>query len=256
MVCEKAINTFEKLPKVHKKTALRKCFYWYRELSLLKKLETFSLQIYSKIALSQYALLSTFQSSYSVEYLRELATFPFSFILNINFFKNFQSNILLNFLAKILSILILRGEYSFSKYAKFSEKLKFLTYVCVSRDKKWKFFGKFCIHIKWMNPYDVLEVCIAERPWETSSLEIRHFVGQQFRQKNLHAHDPIIQTNTIKNQTTEEALQRCSYKKMFWKQVANLQENTLAEVVFSCKFLHIFRRPFPKNTSGGPLLKQ
>ena len=30
----------------------------------------------------------------------------------------------------------------------------------------------------------------------------------------------------------EAALQRCSYKKMFWKYAANLQENTHAEVWF------------------------
>ena len=56
---------------------------------------------------------------------------------------------------------------------------------------------------------------------------------------------------------------------MFWKCAANLQKNTLAEVRFQeiCKatlllrhecssvnLLHIFRTPFPKNTSEGLLL--
>ena len=57
----------------------------------------------------------------------------------------------------------------------------------------------------------------------------------------------------------EAALQRCSYKKMFWKYTANLQKNAPAEVwfqqsclqfywnctsvwVFSCNILHIFRK--------------
>ena len=30
----------------------------------------------------------------------------------------------------------------------------------------------------------------------------------------------------------EAALQRCSYKKVFWKYVANLQENSHAKVLF------------------------
>ena len=38
-------------------------------------------------------------------------------------------------------------------------------------------------------------------------------------------------------------------EKGFWKYAANLQENTHANVWF-----HIFRAPFPRNTSGGLLL--
>ena len=36
----------------------------------------------------------------------------------------------------------------------------------------------------------------------------------------------------VNNFQAEAALQRCSYKKLFWKYVANLQENTHAEVQF------------------------
>ena len=57
---------------------------------------------------------------------------------------------------------------------------------------------------------------------------------------------------------SEAALQRCSYKKLFWKYAANLQENAHAEVLFQSNFiditirhgrspvnlLHIFRTPF------------
>ena len=64
----------------------------------------------------------------------------------------------------------------------------------------------------------------------------------------------------------EAVLQRCSYKKLFWKYAVNLQENTHAEA--QCNFieialwhgcspvnlLHIFRTPFLKNSSGGLLL--
>ena len=47
--------------------------------------------------------------------------------------------------------------HPFSTYAKFSEKLTFLTpwyaYVRVRiRGNKMLFFGKFCVHTKWMNP--------------------------------------------------------------------------------------------------------
>ena len=48
-------------------------------------------------------------------------------------------------------------DHSFSAYAKFSEKLIFLTpwyshVVCVSGGKKFLFFGKFCARTKWMIP--------------------------------------------------------------------------------------------------------
>ena len=53
---------------------------------------------------------------------------------------------------------------------------------------------------------------------------------------------------------TEAAIQRCSYKKVFWKIAANSQENTHAEVrtsevrtsawMFSCKFAAYFQNTF------------
>ena len=66
---------------------------------------------------------------------------------------------------------------------------------------------------------------------------------------------------------SEAALERCSYKKVFWRYASNLQKNTHAEVWFQSNFiemtlrhrcspvnlLHIFGTPFPKNTSGGLL---
>ena len=36
----------------------------------------------------------------------------------------------------------------------------------------------------------------------------------------------------LENLTAEAAIQRCSYKKVFWKYAANLQENTHAKVWF------------------------
>ena len=68
---------------------------------------------------------------------------------------------------------------------------------------------------------------------------------------------------------TEAALQRCSYKKVFWKYLANLLENTHVEVWYQSSFIeitlrhgcsplnlqHFFRAPFPKNTFGGLHLK-
>ena len=42
-------------------------------------------------------------------------------------------------------------DHLFNKYAKFFAKLT--TNVCVSGDKKCYFFGKFCVHTKWMIPY-------------------------------------------------------------------------------------------------------
>ena len=52
-------------------------------------------------------------------------------------------------------------------------------------------------------------------------------------------------------QYTEAALDMCSYKKMFWKYVVNLQKNTRAEVLFytsalvsSCKFVPYFKNNF------------
>ena len=66
----------------------------------------------------------------------------------------------------------------------------------------------------------------------------------------------------------EAALHRCSYKKLFWKYAANLQENngvvfnkvaifieiTLPHVCFPLNLLYIFRTPFYKNTYEGLLL--
>ena len=61
---------------------------------------------------------------------------------------------------------------------------------------------------------------------------------------------------------SEAATQRCSMKKVFWKYTANLQENNHAEVWITLRhcyspvnLLHIFRIPFPRNTSGRLLLK-
>ena len=72
---------------------------------------------------------------------------------------------------------------------------------------------------------------------------------------------------------TEAAIQRCSHKTVFWKYAANLQDNTHAEVRFQIKLLcnfieialrhgcslvnllHIFRTPFPQNTSRRLLLQ-
>ena len=56
----------------------------------------------------------------------------------------------------------------------------------------------------------------------------------------------------------EAAIQRCSQEKVFWKHVANVQENTHAEVIeitlrdgrSPVNLLNIFRTPFYKNTSG------
>ena len=68
---------------------------------------------------------------------------------------------------------------------------------------------------------------------------------------------------------TEAAIQMCSYKKVFWKYAANLHEKTHAEVLlynftnitlwhrcFPVNFLHVFRKSFLHNTSGGLLLHQ
>ena len=64
----------------------------------------------------------------------------------------------------------------------------------------------------------------------------------------------------------EAAVQRCSQEKVFWKYAANLQENAHTEVQSNfieitlrhrCSVVnlqHIFRTPFPKNTSGWLLL--
>ena len=64
----------------------------------------------------------------------------------------------------------------------------------------------------------------------------------------------------------EAATQRCSYEKVFRKYVANLQEDTHAEVQSNfieitlrhgcspVNLLHIFKTPFPRNTSGWLLL--
>ena len=45
-------------------------------------------------------------------------------------------------------------DHLFSTYAKFSEKLLFLTqsYMFVSGGNKWSFFGRFCVHTNWMIP--------------------------------------------------------------------------------------------------------
>ena len=59
---------------------------------------------------------------------------------------------------------------------------------------------------------------------------------------------------------SEAALQRCSYKKVFWKYAANVQllcnfiEITLRHGCSPIKLLHFFRTSFPKNISRGLLL--
>ena len=66
----------------------------------------------------------------------------------------------------------------------------------------------------------------------------------------------------------EVVTQKCSWEKVFWKYAANLQENTHVEVWLQSNFievtlqhvcspvnlLHIFRKPFLKNTSEWLLL--
>ena len=59
------------------------------------------------------------------------------------------------FISTLNNIAKSHGDHSFSTYAKYSEKLIFLTldthtYVCVSRGKKCYFFGRFCVRTKWM----------------------------------------------------------------------------------------------------------
>ena len=98
-----------------------------------------------------------------------------------------------------------------------------------------------------------LQLSIPKRPWWTKD---------------------FISTGSMMGTTipSEAAIQRCSYKKFFWKHAANLQENTLGWSVISirlfCNFieitfrhgcspvnlLHIFRTPFAINTSGRLLL--
>ena len=58
----------------------------------------------------------------------------------------------------------------------------------------------------------------------------------------------------------EAVLQRCSYKKVFWKYAASLQEienkvSTLRHGYSLVNLLHIFRTPFPMNISEGLLLQ-
>ena len=74
----------------------------------------------------------------------------------------------------------------------------------------------------------------------------------------------LLLLTVTSNIPSETALHRYSYKKLFWKYAANLQENAHAEVWFieiklrhGCSLvnlLHTFRTSFPKNTSGGLLL--
>ena len=71
---------------------------------------------------------------------------------------------------------------------------------------------------------------------------------------------------TVKKLSTALSLHRCSYKKMFWKYAANLEENTHAEVrfqqseitlrhgCFPVNILLIFRTVFPRNTFAVLLL--
>ena len=61
-------------------------------------------------------------------------------------------------------------------------------------------------------------------------------------------------------EVTEAAHQKCSCEKVFWKDAANVQENSHAEIALrqGCSpvnLLNMFWKPFPKNTSRGLLLK-
>ena len=77
-------------------------------------------------------------------------------------------------------------------------------------------------------------------------------------------------TRLLSDLFTEASLHRCSYKMMFWRYAANIQENThveewfqwsskatLLKSHFGCSLvnlLYISRMPFPKSTSTGLLL--
>ena len=50
--------------------------------------------------------------------------------------------------------------------------------------------------------------------------------------------------NSLRSINTEAAIQNCSYEKVFWKNAANLQENTHTKVWFQNKALqHYWNRP-------------
>ena len=94
-----------------------------------------------------------------------------------------------------------------------------------------------------------------------------------FYSKTARKHFSWVHLLTLKKFVTnsEAALQRCSWKKVFWKYAANLSRTPMSECdfnkvalqlywnrtsvwVFSCNLLNIFRTSFPKNTPGWLLL--
>ena len=95
----------------------------------------------------------------------------------------------------------------------------------------------------------------------------------QFANINNFFKETFFRNSASLRKKTETALQRCSQEKLCSKYAANLQKNTHAKMQFQqiCKalrfrigfrqerssvnLLDIFRKPFPKNTSGGILLE-
>ena len=83
----------------------------------------------------------------------------------------------------------------FSTHAKFFENYHFLpldthTYVCVSGDKNFYFFGKFCFRTKWMIPNDSATLC------KNCSLILRTKSSSRFLWNVFFGNAPVSLSNT------------------------------------------------------------
>ena len=155
--------------------------------------------------------------------------------LDLNFehirdFDSFLANV--PFISIFSSVLQqLQRDHSFSTFAKFSEKITFLTpdthiYMCVSRGKKCQFFGKFCVCTKSMIPNEYWSIEINDNNTETATRGVP--CGKVFLE--------------ISQKSQENTYVRVSFLIKLQRPATSLKK-TLAHV-FSCEFYEISKNNF------------
>ena len=154
----------------------------------------------------------------------------------------------------------------------FPKNLHFLpsdthTYVCVSEDKRCKFFGKFCVRAKWLTPIGkfICIICCMRcqmvevklillrvqlfhyvGTWHWKGVRIRSFHGLnvgKYGTEKLWMQKYFAQCNPFAL-NSEAVVRKCSVEKVFLKVLQNSQGNTCARGIFLWSFFKVSKNTF------------